>query len=123
MQQSEINIKGNMYIALMKKLVMLVFALVLIVAVAALYILIKSEGISGQLTCDQYEKSGCYYDPFANTGCCFSVTTSEGGTYDECYLSYKYAVTAYTEALKDSQKVKGGLAWVGGLRAGPDCIH
>ncbi|VVB81213.1 Uncharacterised protein [uncultured archaeon] len=108
----------------MKKLVTLVLALVVIAAVAALYILIKSEGISGKtITCDPYETRGCYYDQFANSGCCFTVTNSEGSTYDECYLSYRFALSAYQEAQKDSQKVKGGLTWVGGLRTGPYCTH
>lgn len=103
---------------------MLVLLAVVISAVVALYVLIKQPTASGQFsTCDPYQMSGCGYNPVKNTGCCFTVGLFDGTSYDECYLSYKFAVVAYKKALVDSQKVVGDTVYVGGLRVGPNCIN
>jgi len=108
----------------MKKMVMLVLLAVFIAAVVALYVLIKEEGTVGQFsTCDPYQKSGCGYNPVYSSGCCFTVGLFDGTSYDECYLSYKFAVVAYKKALVDSQKTVRNSVYVNGLRVGPDCIN
>ena len=106
----------------MKKVAIVVLALVVIAAVFALYILISDKGITGKMTCDPYSPYVC--NVARSDTCCFTVVYYDGTKFDYCYDSYRFAVENYRKFFySDSMKTNSGISYVEGFRVGPSCIY